>query len=93
MQGIDPWTKNGTDECNYRFLARNNRFWGLLWKYLYSRGPNTLPFYTSFCMGSGKRQYRDGLAISNKAWFNLMEQEYQPSVPSLFQYHFDEGKL
>lgn len=53
MQGIDPWTKNGTDACNHQFLARNNRFWGMLWKYLYSRGPNTLPFYTSFCIGSG----------------------------------------
>lgn len=91
MKGADPWTKAGTDESNYQFLARNNRFWGMLWKYLYSRGPNTLPFYTSFCMGSGKRQYRDGLAISNQAWFNLMEQEYQPSVPSLFQYHFEEA--
>lgn len=88
--GIDPWTKNGTDECNYKFLARNNRFWGMLWKYLYTRGPSTLPFYTSFCLGSGKRQYRDGLIISNQAFFSLIEMEFQPSVP-VFQHHFDEA--
>lgn len=88
---MKPFAKNGSDGLNNKFIARNNRFWALLWKYLYSRGPNTLPFYTSFCMGSGKRQFRDGLAISNETWFNLMEQEYQPSVPSLFEYHFDEA--
>lgn len=91
MPNADPFAKEGSDDCNNQFLTRNNRFWGMLWKYLYSRGPNTLPFYTSFCVGSGKRQYRDGLAITNEPWFNLMEQEYQTSVPSLFKFHFNEA--
>lgn len=74
--------KEGTDEVNEKFLQRNSRFWSLLWDSLYTRGPNTLPFYTSFCLGSGKKYYSNGLQTSNQPWFNLMEQEYQPSLPS-----------
>lgn len=50
-----------------------------------------MPFYTSFCLGSGKRKFRDGIESENSAWFNLMEQEYQPSVPVEFNYYFDEA--
>lgn len=86
-----PMLTRGSDRTNQRFLERNTRFWALLWKDLYSRGPNTLPFYTSFCLGSGKKKYRDGLQIAHNPWFNLTEQQYQPSVPSVFEYQFDEA--
>lgn len=91
MPDSAPLAENPTDEINRKFLKRNNIFWGSLWKYLYSRGPKTLPFYTSFCLGSGKKQFRDGLHISNENWFNVMDQEYQPSVPSLFDYYFEDA--
>lgn len=89
--GLNPFEPNGSDVCNSHFIRRNNQFWSLLWKYLYSSGPKTLPFYTSFCLGSGKRKFRDGIESENSPWFNLMEQEYQPSVPVEFNYHFDEA--
>lgn len=91
MPDEHPMREEGTDCINKKFLKRNTRFWTLLWKHLYSRGPNTLPFYTSFCLGSGKKQYRNGLQIANEPWFNLMEQQYQPSVPSQFEHQFDEA--
>lgn len=86
-----PMIDEGRDGINTKFLQRNTRFWALLWKHLYSRGPNVLPFYTSFCLGSGKKQFRNGLQIGAEPWFNLMEQQYQPSVPSLFEYQFEEA--
>lgn len=91
MPDHHPMHSEGRDSVNERFLERNNRFWSLLWRYFFTSGPNTLPFYTSFCLGSGKRQFRSGLRISNKPWFNLMEQQYQPSVPSAFDYQYDEA--
>lgn len=89
--GLDPFEPNGSELCNAHFIRRNNLFWTMLWKYLYSTGPRTLPFYTSFCLGSGKRKFRDGIETGNSPWFNLMEQQYQPSVPVEFNYHFDEA--
>lgn len=89
--GIDPFVPQGSELCNNHFLLRENLFWTLMWHNLYSRGPSKLPFYTSFCAGSGLKKYRDGLQTMNESWFNLMEQEYQPSVPSIFEYHFDEA--
>lgn len=91
IPGEHPLKTEGRDEINERFLERNTRFWSLLWPNLYTCGPNTLPFYTSFCLGSGKKQFRSGLRIGNEPWFNLMEQQYQPSVPSSFEYQFDEA--
>lgn len=91
MPDEHPMRSEGSDNINAKFLERNTRFWSLIWTQLYSRGPNTLPFYTSFCLGSGKKQYRNGLQISNEPWFNLMEQQYQPSVPSNFKYQFEEA--
>ncbi|XP_055305335.1 cytosolic endo-beta-N-acetylglucosaminidase isoform X2 [Sitodiplosis mosellana] len=91
MPDEHPMRAEGTDNINTKFLKRNTRFWSLLWTQLYSRGPNTLPFYTSFCLGSGKKQYRNGLQIGNEPWFNLLEQQYQPSVPSHFEYQFEEA--
>ncbi|XP_031628617.1 cytosolic endo-beta-N-acetylglucosaminidase [Contarinia nasturtii] len=91
MPNEHPLRDEGTDDINRKFLERNTRFWKLLWTYLYSRGPNVLPFYTSFCLGSGKKQYRNGLQIGNEPWFNLQEQQFQPSVPSSFEYQFEEA--
>lgn len=89
--GIDPWTENGTDSCNQLFIKRNNVFWDSLWGHFYTRGPTTLPFYTSFCLGSGKRKFRDGLEASTSTWFNLMEHEIQPLRPGSNTYeHFFE---
>lgn len=45
-------------------------------------GPTCLPFYTSFCLGSGKQQFRDGLLSHTRPWYNLSQQSWQPSVPS-----------
>lgn len=82
----------GTDGVNIQFLERNTRFWTRLWNHLYLRGPNTLPFYTTFCLGSGKRLYRDGTEVKgSKPWFNLMKQQFQPSVPSSYVYNFEES--
>ena len=91
MPDEHPLAEEGNDNINAKFLERNTRFWSLLWMHLYSRGPNTLPFYTSFCIGSGIKLYRNGLQISNEPWFNLIEQQYQPSVPSKFEYQFEEA--
>lgn len=82
----------GTDGINIKFLERNTRFWTQLWNHLYLRGPNTLPFYTTFCLGSGKKLYHDGVEIvGSKPWFNLMKQQFQPSVPSSYVYNFEES--
>lgn len=86
-----PLDGDGTDEVLRKFLDRDTRFWTLLWRYLFTTGPNTLPFYTSFCMGSGKKKFRNGMRIGSQPWFNLMEQQYQPSVPSMYEYQFDEA--
>ncbi|EAT37497.1 AAEL010527-PA [Aedes aegypti] len=67
-------------QCNDRFLKLNDRFWNLLWKYLYVRGPTELPFYTSFCLGSGKIRNRLGKTL-DESWFNLSRQGFQPSIP------------
>lgn len=87
----NPMREEGSDIILKKFLERNSRFWSLLWQYLYTSGPNTLPFYTSFCMGSGKKKFRNGLRIGSEPWYNLLEQQYQPSVPSMYEYQFDEA--
>lgn len=62
-----------------------------MWRYLNTYGINTLPFYTSFCIGSGKTKKRHGATISNKPWFNLCQQQYQPSIPGYHNFrHFFE---
>lgn len=91
--GIDPWTENGTDSCNQHFINRNNRFWSLLWAHFYTSGPKTLPFYTTFCMGSGKRNFRDGMEISASSWFSLMVHQWQPLLPGpgTYQHYFEDA--
>lgn len=65
----------------------------MLWQYLYTSGPNQLPFYTTLCLGSGKQRYQDGcLSGEVNSWFNLTKQSWQPSVPAgNVQRHFDES--
>lgn len=89
--GLNPFEMHRTDTINQHFMRRNNLFWTLLWKFFYSRGPSTLPFYTSFCMGSGRLKFHDGILTQNEPWFNIMEQEYQPSVPSVYEHCFDDA--
>uniref|UniRef100_A0A8D8FB27 Cytosolic endo-beta-N-acetylglucosaminidase n=1 Tax=Culex pipiens TaxID=7175 RepID=A0A8D8FB27_CULPI len=68
------------EECNIRFLKLNDRFWNLLWRYFFVRGPRELPFYTSFCLGSGKIRNRLGKS-EDRSWFNLSRQGFQPTIP------------
>lgn len=86
--GVDISVPTGSEICNTHFIQRNDLFWDLLWKHLLTTGPNVLPFYTSFCLGSGKQQYREGLLSHTRSWFNLSEQSWQPSVPSKFYSRF-----
>lgn len=92
-QGVDPFTETGTDSCNQLFIYRNNRFWSLLWRHLYTCGPTQLPFYTAFCLGSGKRKFRDGRETHSTTWFSLMEHQIQPLMPSptTYQHYFEDA--
>lgn len=54
----------GTDDVNDAFLLRNEKFWWLLWDRLATHPYNALPFYTDFCLGSGKQAYVSGLPKS-----------------------------
>ncbi|XP_055610935.1 cytosolic endo-beta-N-acetylglucosaminidase isoform X2 [Uranotaenia lowii] len=76
------------DACNVRFLKLNDRFWNLLWRYFFVRGPEQLPFYTSFCLGSGKLRKRLG-KLKDQSWFNLSRQGFQPTVPYTPPKEFD----
>lgn len=90
--GVNIFSKNGTDICNSHFMDRNNIFWSMLWEYFYTSGPLQLPFYSSFCLGSGKQRYQDGVLSSDQSWFNLSYQSWQPSVPiSSAERYFDES--
>jgi len=78
------------DETNKRFLARDVKFWEPMWKSLDLFGPKQLPFYTSFCMGSGNFSNRLGMMVKRRPWFNLTHQDYQPSVVA-FNRNFDDA--
>lgn len=69
----------------------------MLWRYLYTSGPVNLPFYTSFCLGSGKRKYQNGKqsTIEQSSWFNLSNQSWQPSVPTVagLKRYFDDSYM
>ncbi|XP_040174013.1 cytosolic endo-beta-N-acetylglucosaminidase [Anopheles arabiensis] len=69
------------DDRNVLFLQMNDRFWNRLWRHLYVRGPVQLPFYSSFCLGSGKFYNRLGRTQSAECWFNLAKQHFQPTIP------------
>lgn len=66
---------------NEVFLERNNRFFSSFWKDLYTSGPREMPFYSSFCLGSGRQRYQTGRLIDNRPWFDLRAQTPPLSVP------------
>lgn len=88
--GLNPSMEHNREEQFQQFLVRDKLLWMLLWRYLYTSGPTTLPFYTSFCMGSGRLKF-DGGNPTAKPWFNLTEQQYQPSVSTVYEYNLDDG--
>lgn len=51
---------HGLDEVNDAFLLRNEKFWWLLWENFATHPYHQLPFYTDFCLGSGKRFHQHG---------------------------------
>lgn len=87
---IDTEEKHGTNQCNEMFIEKNDKFWNLLWQHLNTRGPTEMPFFTSFCIGSGKIKNRLG-RFQRKSWFHLGRQEFQPSVPSALSRYFDNA--
>lgn len=91
--GVNIHSTRGIDVCNNMFIDRNNRFWAKLWKFFYTAGPNELPFYSTFCLGSGRNRYHYGTLVQpSVTWFNLAEQSLQPSVPvGMIQRSFDEA--
>lgn len=90
---IDINSPLGTDVCNRHFIDRNNRFWALLWPSLYTRPYFRLPFYSSFCLGSGKQRYINGVLCQPvRSWWKLNRQALQPSVPQQhIDYNFDDS--
>lgn len=93
--GINIATANGSETCNTHFIERNDLFWSMLWRFLYTAGPTELPFYSTFCLGSGKRKFQDGqpATVEQQSWFNLSNQSWQPSVPSVagLNRYFDDS--
>lgn len=66
---------------NEVFLERNDRFYASFWQDLYTSGPKEMPFYSSFCLGSGRQRYQSGRLIDNRPWFDLRSQTPPMSVP------------
>lgn len=91
MDGANPFSESPSDKCNAIFLERENRFWSLLWEHFSLCGPITLPFSTTFCLGSGRKTFELGICTSNEPWFNLTKQQYQPCNPSAFDHEYDDA--
>ncbi|GAB0099918.1 Mannosyl-glycoprotein endo-beta-N-acetylglucosaminidase [Sergentomyia squamirostris] len=90
----DIFSEKGNTECNEVFFKRNNKFYSLFWKHLYTSGPCELPFYTSFCVGSGLVRRELGLNVSSTPWFNLRLQQPQMSIPidnQYFEHYFHDS--
>lgn len=51
----------GDGQVNEAFLMRNEKFWWLLWEHLATHPYIIMPFYSDFCLGSGKQTYLCGL--------------------------------
>lgn len=82
MYGFNIKTLTGNDQVNQAFLARNELWWGRLWHLLGTHPYRVLPFYTDFCVGSGRGKYACGKLIpDSRPFFNLAKQSLQPSVP------------
>ncbi|KAH8354662.1 hypothetical protein KR084_001203 [Drosophila pseudotakahashii] len=74
----------GDDQTNSAFLARNEAWWSRIWPTLATHPYRRLPFFTDFCVGSGRANYDRGFRTSgedSEAFFNLTRQSLQPSVP------------
>lgn len=89
--GLNPFKEHNDDTLFQHFMERDHLLWALMWQHLYTSGPTIMPFTSSFCMGSGKATFEDGGRADEGPWFNIMKQEYQTSVPSLYGYDFDDG--
>lgn len=81
--GYDIKNSRGDEQVNAAFLARNEAWWARLWPTLATHPYTSLPFFTDFCVGSGRRSYELGASVggSERPFFNLSRQSLQPSVP------------
>lgn len=90
--GYNIRTTAGDESLNDAFLARNERWWSRLWEWLGTHPYCQLPFYTDFCVGSGRGNYVCGSRqAASRPFFNLARQALQPSVPlgEFAQHSFD----
>jgi len=62
-----------------KFEQNERQFWSKLAAYLPERYPRSLPLRTSFCQGFGDRLFKQGELICPLSWYNLAEQQLQPS--------------
>ncbi|XP_017056311.1 cytosolic endo-beta-N-acetylglucosaminidase isoform X2 [Drosophila ficusphila] len=85
----------GEGQVNSAFLARNESWWARIWPTLATHPYSSLPFFTDFCVGSGRKSYDRGLVASgeDRPFFNLSRQSLQPSVPldRNAVHHFEEA--
>uniref|UniRef100_A0A1A9UDY2 Cytosolic endo-beta-N-acetylglucosaminidase TIM barrel domain-containing protein n=1 Tax=Glossina austeni TaxID=7395 RepID=A0A1A9UDY2_GLOAU len=81
--GYDIKHITGRNDVNEAFLQRNEKFWWSLWENLATYPYHHLPFYTDFCLGSGRQVYVRGKVniLNETPFFNLSRQSLQPSVP------------
>ncbi|XP_030379694.1 cytosolic endo-beta-N-acetylglucosaminidase-like [Scaptodrosophila lebanonensis] len=79
-QGGDNGNGSGCESA--AFLKHNDHCWWRLWEYLGTRPYCKMPFYTNFCVGSGRVSYQHGFKLLNsRGSSNLNVQSLQPSVP------------
>ncbi|XP_043441671.1 cytosolic endo-beta-N-acetylglucosaminidase isoform X3 [Prionailurus bengalensis] len=69
------------------FFQNQDKFWGLLGRYLPPHSICSLPFVTSFCLGMGTRRVCYGQEEAVGPWYHPSAQEIQP----LFAEHRPEG--
>uniref|UniRef100_A0A673VMF9 Cytosolic endo-beta-N-acetylglucosaminidase n=1 Tax=Suricata suricatta TaxID=37032 RepID=A0A673VMF9_SURSU len=69
------------------FFQNQDKFWGLLGRYLPTHSICSLPFVTSFCLGLGTRRVCYGQEEAMGPWYHPSAQELQP----LFAEHRLEG--
>ncbi|XP_017872406.1 PREDICTED: cytosolic endo-beta-N-acetylglucosaminidase [Drosophila arizonae] len=73
---------SGDESVNAAFLLRNEYWWARLWPSLATHPYRRLPFYTNFCVGSGRSSFECGARQrTGRPFFNLARQALQPSVP------------
>ncbi|XP_064537007.1 cytosolic endo-beta-N-acetylglucosaminidase [Drosophila montana] len=80
--GYNIRNNSGDESVNAAFLARNERWWSRLWPSLGTHPYRSLPFYSNFCVGSGRTSFECGVRqLAARPFFNLARQALQPSVP------------